>query len=211
MSIYNSSYSGANDNERTRRAKTKLERIVREQMLVRGFKTWIKTEVPATFLDPRPVAYHLDLGVLFRSKTEFDFYHFFAVELDDSGHATFRHENKDKLRDEAFFTNKGIVTCRVPIDKIFEEQRDESRFFDKYIYDYIMDAYIIMPAAMVKQQLWAEINRNFAIQLKENSSTQCSKCDHKAAFHTLTGCHWRHTNKAKMVCHCTNPYFVSDG
>lgn len=210
MSVYNSSYSGANDSDRTTRAKSILQKIIPQQMNERGFKTTIKTECPAIFIDPKPVAYHLDLGVLFRSKTEYDFYHFFAVEIDDSAHATIRHERKDEQRDDSFFTSKGIVTCRIPIDKIFEEKKDESRFFDKWIYNDILTAYIITPADNTKQEIWSELNRKFAIELKENSSTQCSKCDHKAHQHSLTGCEFRLTNKSKMKCNCKNPYFRSD-
>ena len=129
MSVYNSSYSGANDSDRTIRAKQKLVRIITEEMKERGFKTWVKTEVPATFMDPKPLCYHLDIGVLFRSVKEFDFYHFFALEIDWSvGHCTLHHDKKDDLRDEAFIINKGIVTCRIPLEKIFEERVDEAAF-----------------------------------------------------------------------------------
>jgi hypothetical protein len=213
LSIYNSTYSGAGDSDRTKRAKAKLERIIKEQMTERGFKTWIKTECPATFTEPRPMCYHLDMGVLFRRTTEFDFYHFFAVEIDDKSHRTLRHDKKDDLRDESFIINKGIVTCRIPIEKIFEERNDESKFFDKWIYNEIVPAYIIMPAATngnIKQEMWSEINRKFAIELKESSSTQCKFCDHKAYQHDLCGCQWQHTNKKKLSCDCKNPYFRSD-
>lgn len=94
MSIYNSSYSEANDNARTRRAKQILNAIITKHMSAAGYKTTIKTGCPATFIDPKPVAYHLDMGILFRSKTEFDFYHFFGVEIDDSHHATRTREKR---------------------------------------------------------------------------------------------------------------------
>lgn len=210
MSIYNSSYSEANDNARTRRAKQILTQIITGGLSATGYKVMIKTGVPATFTDPKPVAYHLDMGILFRSKTEFDFYHFFGVEIDDSHHTTLKHEKKDELRDESFFTNKGIITIRIPIDKIFDEKKDEYSFFDKWIYQPLLRAYMIIPAESIKQEMWSELNRKFAIELKENSSTQCSKCDHKAVFHGLTGCDYRLTNKSKMKCNCRNPYFRSD-
>lgn len=179
-------------------------------MKERGFKTTIKQEVPATFSEPKPVAYHLDLGILFRSKTEYDFYHFFAVEVDDSSHDTVRHEAKDEQRDDSFFTNQGIITCRIPIDKVFDEKKDETRFFDKWVYQDLLRAYIIIPSTSVKQDMWAELNRQFAIELKENASTQCSECQHKAHQHDLCGCQWRFTNRAKMRCNCRKPVFRSD-
>ena len=210
MSVYDSSYSEANDSERTRRAKAILNQIITKHMAAAGYKTTIKTGCPATFIDPKPVCYHLDMGVLFRSKTEFDFYHFFALEVDDSHHATLKHEKKDEARDDSFFTNKGIITCRIPIDRIFDEKKDEAQFFDKWIYQDLLRAYILTPAESIKQEIWSELNRKFSIELKENSSTQCSKCDHKAHQHSLTGCEFRLTNKSKMKCNCRNPYFRSD-
>lgn len=179
-------------------------------MAAAGYKTTIKTGVPATFTEPKPVCYHLDMGVLFRSKTEYDFYHFFGMEVDDPHHATPRHEKKDEQRDDSFFTNKGIITIRIPIDKIFDEKKDEAQFFDKWIYQDLLRAYILTPAESIKQEMWSELNRKFAIELKENSSTQCAKCDHKAHQHSLTGCDYRLTNKSKMKCNCRNAYLRSD-
>lgn len=211
MSIYNSSLSGANDNERTRKAKSRMTKIIKEQMATRGFKTWIKEEVPFTVVDEyKPICYHLDLGILFRKVDEFDFYHFFGCEIDDKGHQSDKHGRKDDERDDAFLVNKGIVTCRIPIDYIFSERGDETKLFDKWIWSNIVPSYIIMPIEGVKNQLWSELNRQFAIQLKENAFTKCSKCDHVAQQHDLTGCMFRLTNKSKMKCNCTNPYFRSD-
>jgi len=50
VSVYNSSYSGANDSDRTTRAKSILQKIIPQQMNERGFKTTIKTECPAIFI-----------------------------------------------------------------------------------------------------------------------------------------------------------------
>ena len=122
MSVYDASRSGFGDSDRTTRAKKKLERIITEQMRERGFKTFVKFEVPATFSEPSPICYHLDIGVLFRSIKEFDFYHYFCVEIDDKSHRTKRHDKKDDLRDDSFIIGRGIVTCRIPIEKIFEER-----------------------------------------------------------------------------------------
>lgn len=211
MSIYDSSYSGAHDNERTRRAKDKIQAIIKREMQNRGFKTWIKTEVPFTVIDPKPVCYHLDVGILFRKISEFDFYHFFGCEVDDKGHQSDKHGRKDDQRDEDFLVNKGIVTARIPIDFIFSEgNEDATKFFDKWIWGHILTSYIMMPVESVKGQLWSEINRQFAISLKENAYTQCTKCDHKAQQHDLTGCSFRLTNKSKLKCNCTNPFFRSD-
>lgn len=210
MSVYDASHSGDNDSDRTITAKKRLERIITEQMRIRGFKTFIKFEVPAIFLEPKPVCYHLDLGVLFRSVSEYDFYHFIAIEIDDKGHRTLRHDKKDDARDDSFFTNKGIMTCRIPLEKIFEEKQDEAKLFDKWIWSEISPAYIISPVSNKKQEIWSEINRVYSIQLKENAFTSCKDCSHKAHQHSLTGCNFRNTNKAKLKCNCKNPYFISD-
>lgn len=210
MSIYDSSRSEQGDSERTKRAKLHLSLLVKNELTARGYKAEIKTGVPATFTEPKPVCYHLDLGVLFRSKKEFDFYHFMGIEIDDSSHATLKHEKRDRTRDESFFNDKGIVTCRIGIDAIFQERQDSEKFFDKYIWQPILTAYMEIPVNKIKEELRSEINRQFAIQLKENSSTSCSKCDHRAHQHDLTGCSFRLTNKSKMRCYCTNPYFRSD-
>lgn len=209
MSIYDSSLSGSHDNERTRKAKTYLQNIIKRQLTAKGFKCDVKTEVPATFTEPKPVAYHLDVGVLFRNPADFSFYHFFGCEIDDSSHATFKREKRDRIRDESFFNTKGIVTCRIPIDKLYDEHKDEERFFDKYIYQQIALAYIINSCEAITD-VKSEMNQDFAILLKENAYTKCSKCDHKAQQHDLTGCSFRHTNKSKLKCNCNNPFFRSD-
>jgi hypothetical protein len=211
VSEYDASHSGAGDSIRTTMAKHRLTRIITEQMRERGFKTWIKTEIPATFMDPRPMCYHLDMAVLFRAVKEFDFYHFFAVEIDSPiGHRTFRQDKKENLRDEAFLINRGIVTCRIPLEKISEERADEARLFDKWIWGELMPAYIMSPVGNVKQEMWAELNRKFSIQLKENAYTKCRECQHVAHQHDLSGCQFQHTNKARLRCNCKEPFLRSD-
>jgi hypothetical protein len=213
VSQYDSSHSGAGDSGRTTRAKAKLQRIITEQMRERGFKTYIKTEVPIIISDPKPVAYHLDMGVLFRSATEFDFYHFFAVEIDSPiGHRTTRQDKKESMRDEAFLVNRGIVTCRIPLEKVSEERADEARLFDKWVWGELLPAFIIAPAGNVKQETRCELNRQFAIRLKENAFTKCQnpKCSHVAQSHNLSGCNYRFTNKTNLQCLCSEPFFISD-
>ncbi len=213
MSIYDGSRSGEGDSDRTSRAKARLTKIITEQMKARGYKVWIKEEVPATFLDTyKPVCYHIDLGVLVRNKTSDDEYHFIAIEIDDDSHATFRRERRDKIRDETFFNSKGIITCRIPLSKIFEERADEKSLFDKWIWMYYLMSYRIFPDDDINVSKSSERNRQFSILLKENSSTKCltKNCDHLAIHHDLTGCQYRGTNKAKEKCYCTNPYYRSD-
>lgn len=211
MSIYDSSTPSRSDSFETKQAKRRIISVMEEQLNAKGFKTFIYTEVPATFTNPL-MCYHLDIGVLFRDKKEFDFYHFFAVEVDDSTHRTVTHEEKDDIRDDAFLINKGIVTCRIPLEKITGPSKlvNDNDLFKTYIFTDILHAYLIMPAESVKQQMWSEINRKFSIQLKENAFTACRNCKHKSFQHDLCGCQFRFTNKAKLLCDCKEPFLRSD-
>lgn len=206
MSIYDSSYSSAGDSDVTKRAKIRLFNTIKTQLSRRGFKSVIKYEVPATF----EKKYHGDIGVLMRSVEHYDIYYFFIVEIDDPSHDTFRHENKDETRDEAFRTH-GITTIRIKLSKIQganKIENDEELFFD-HIWFHLLANYIT-PKTTLDTKL-SERNRLFAIELAENGKgTKCDSCDHKLFQHDLTGCDFRNTNKAKLKCNCTKPVFRSD-
>lgn len=114
MSIYDSSHTAAGDSEITSRVKQSLISNINNVFMEKGFKTWIKDEVPALFDLP----YTADIAVLFRSKSEFDFYHFFIVEIDGYGHATKNKDRKEALRDNTFFEFNGIPTIRIPLRRL---------------------------------------------------------------------------------------------
>lgn len=207
MSIYDSTNNISNESDRTTRVKLILTRIITNEMRNRGYKVDIREEVPAV-IDGKK--YHADLGVMFRSKTEFDFYHFFIVEIDwVIGHETFRADRKERIRDFGFLNHYGITTVRIPLVKVSGKNAlKEQDLFDTLIWPDLVDHYI--DPAGEKMKIWAELNRRFAILLKENSSTQCDQCSHKAHQHNLAGCEFQNTNKAKLFCNCKNPYYTSD-
>lgn len=206
MSIYDSSHSSAGDSDVTKRAKARLENIIKTYLPENGWKSIIKFEVPATF----EKKYHGDLGVLMRSKMYFDQYHFFIIEIDDPSHDTFKHENKDYERDEAFHKH-GILTIRIKLSKIQGAQKIEKDkdLFNDQIWFHLFHNYL--NPVREADKAFALRNTYFAIELAENGKgTQCDSCDHKLVHHDLTGCDYRNTNKAKLKCNCHKPVFRSD-
>jgi hypothetical protein len=204
MSVYDASHTAEGDSEVTSRVKQSLINEIQHIFQQKGFKTWIKEECPALFDLP----YTADVGVLFRSKTEFDFYHFFIIEIDGYGHATKNKDRKERIRDDAFFNFNGIPTIRIPLRRLSGKDKPPlETLVREDIWNVVRDTWIITPMVHSKKD---ERNKEFAIKLKENVSMKCKACDHPPHHHTLTGCNYRQTNKAKMKCYCTEPYFISN-
>lgn len=206
MSKYDATHPDTGS-DRTLRVKQILTKLITDEMKTRGYKTIIKEEVPCVIENKK---YHADLGVLTRSIKEHDFYFFFLMEIDwIIGHETYRQDRKERIRDDGFLLRYGIRTIRIPLAKVSGKSAIPGPdIFESLIWPDIVESYI--DPGTQKNRLWAELNRNFAIQLKENSSTQCGNCQHKAAFHSLSGCEWQYTNKAKLRCNCRNPFYTSD-
>jgi hypothetical protein len=204
MSIYDSSHTNSGDSRVTTRVKQSLINEIQHIFMEKGFKTWIKDEVPALFDLP----YTADIGVLFRSKKEFDFYHFFVIEIDGYGHGTANKDRKEAIRDTAFFDYNGIITIRIPIERLSGKDKPPlETLVIEDIWNVVRDTWIITPMVDTKVH---QRNKEFAIKLKENVSTHCKTCDHPPHHHTLTGCNYRQTNKSKIRCNCEEPYFISN-
>jgi hypothetical protein len=206
MSIYDSTHSASGDSRATKRAKSILQKIIREQFKLKGFKVVdVKEEVPAFFDKP----YHADLAVLVRSFVQLDFYSFFIVEIDSSlGHRTPLKDRRDDERAVRFIHHSGIRTVRFNLEEVIGSNKlSEFGIFDRIWTDAMM-RYVI-PRTQHDITL-SDNNMSFAIRLKENAFTKCRGCDHPAAFHNLAGCDYKQTNKLKLRCHCNEPFFRSD-
>jgi len=204
VSQFDSSHTNAGDSEVTTRVKQSLINEIQHIFQEKGFKTFIKEECPALFDLP----YTADIGVLFRSKSEFDFYHFFIIEIDGYGHATKNKDRKEALRDNTFFEFNGIPTIRIPLRRLSGKDKPPlETLVREDIWSVVRDTWIITPMVDTKIH---QRNKEFAIKLKENVSTKCKACDHPPHMHSLTGCVYRKTNKSKLKCNCEEPYFISN-
>lgn len=206
LSIFNSTFSSSGDSRATTRAKQILEKVIKEQFKTKGYKVvGIKNEVPAFFDKP----YHADLAVLVRSIEQPDFYSFFIVEIDSKlGHRTPLKDRRDDERAMRFVQHNGIRTVRFNLEEII----GVNKLYEDMMFERMWTDAMVRYAFPLSQQdiALADNNITFAVKLKESVRTQCEFCSHKAYQHTLTGCNFRQTNKSKLKCNCTNPYFTSD-
>ena len=202
--------TSAGDSDATTRAKRRMSMLITDQFKKQGYKTVIKYEVPCTFPEKK---YHADIGILFRSRQDFDFYHFFIIEIDGKvGHGTHRKDVREEARDNIFASElgKGIATQRIPLGKIVGEGKiEDEKLFNDYIYQDIIE-YYVYPKGEKATRL-SELNRKFAIELAESTkTTKCEGCKHPIAVHDLTGCDLRYATVAKKRCDCTISVFRSD-
>jgi hypothetical protein len=206
MSIYDSTHSASGDSRATKRAKSILQKAIKEQLKPKGFKVvGIKEESPAFFDKP----YHADLAVLVRSVEQPDFYSFFIVEIDSKlGHRTALKDRRDDERAMRFIQHNGIRTVRFNLEEIVGADKLSEFMMVERIWIDAMMRYV-MPLSQ-HDIATADNNINFAIKLKENAFTKCRGCDHAAALHNLNGCDFKQTNKQKLRCHCNEPVFRSD-
>jgi len=180
--------------------------VIRNEFKSKGFKVVdVKEECPAFFDKP----YHADLAVLVRSVEQPDFYSFFIVEIDSKlGHRTALKDRRDDERAIRFIQHNGIRTVRFNLEEIIGvDKLSEFSIFDRIWTDIMM--YYIIPRTQ-HDIAFSDNNISFSIRLKENAFTKCRGCDHPAAHHSLTGCNYRQTNKAKLKCNCIEPFFSSD-
>jgi len=120
------------------------------------------------------------------------------------GHRTALKDRREDERAKAFIAHNHIITIRINLEEIIgTRKKTEGQLADK-IWDEVKYSLIFS----TNQNTFK--NTEFAIRLKENAFTKCRGCDHPAAHHSLTGCNYRQTNKAKLKCNCIEPFFSSD-
>jgi hypothetical protein len=203
LSIYDASRPSSGDSKPTEKTKERLKVWITELFNKRGFRVWVKEEIPYISDDGDPRPYHLDLGVLTRNREMTDIYSFFGIELDwDTGHRSRINDRKDENKDKAFH-KIGVPILRIDMEDVYGKKA-----LSEYDRNDKIWSFFIHP----RLDEFGQMNTELAIRLKENAWTTCPnpKCKHKASDHHLGGCNFRFTNKAAMYCPCSEPFFTSD-